>query len=442
MKTDATSLKALSAAQRTWRWRVLIASYLVYGGYYLTRKTFTICKTTIAKDLGWELGDTAHVWTAYLVAYMLGMFLNSFIGRRWGPRVLLLGGLSLSLACNVVFGFANSFPTFVGFMFFNGLVQASGWPGTVGAVAHWLRPAERGTIMGVWSTNYLVGNMLVKSLGGFLLGVYGWRWSFWGCTLLSFATWWLVFFWQRNRPQDAGVEPILEEQAPETRVVQASLAERVTLRQYAQLALNPIILAMGASYFCIKFLRYALDSWLPAFLNIQGLDVARASYYSQVFDFAGLGGVVLAGWALDRWFKGNWAALCACMAVGVIAGYGAVIHFGGSPVAVAIWFGLVGFMLYGPDTLLCGAASVQVAGENNAVAVAGLVNGMGSIGSIVQEQVIGWLVRGDVHAGMRNTNLLALAMSILMAGLLGAIAWRLHSLAARRSLATNQQGTG
>src|SRR5947199_10066003 len=116
--------KALSPAQASWRSRILIASYLAYGGYYLTRKTFTICKTSIAKDLNWELADTAHIWTAFLVAYMLGMFINSFIGRRWGPRVLLLGGLGLSIAFNVIFGFANSFATFLVFMFFNGLVQA------------------------------------------------------------------------------------------------------------------------------------------------------------------------------------------------------------------------------------------------------------------------------------------------------------------------------
>ncbi|MSU58904.1 MAG: MFS transporter [Pedosphaera sp.] len=426
------ALKPLLPGQVSWRWRILIASYLAYGGFYLTRKVFTICKTTIAKDLGWQLGDTAHIWTAFLVAYMLGMFLNSFIGRRWGPRVLLLGGLALSMACNVVFGFANSFPTFIAFMVFNGLVQACGWPGSVGTVAEWLRPAERGRIMGVWSTNYLFGNMLVKSLGGFLLGAYGWRWSFFGCTLITFAVWWLVYFWQRNRPADVGLEPIVEQRGEETRAVQASQADRVTFKDYARLATNPIILAMGASYFCIKFLRYALDSWLPAFLNIQGLDVAHASYYSQVFDFAGVGGVFLAGWALDRWFKGNWAAVGAVMGLGVIVGYAAVIKFGGSPGAIAICFGVVGFMLYGPDTLLCGAASVQVAGEKNAVAVAGLVNGMGSIGSVVQEQVIGWLVRGDVHRGMRNTNLLALSVSIVMAILLAAIAWRLHVLASRR----------
>ena len=120
------------------------------------------------------------------------------------------------------------------------------------------------------------------------------------------------------------------------------------------------------------------------------------------------------------------------MAVGVIAGYCAVIKFGGSPAAVAICFGIVGFMLYGPDTLLCGAASVQVAGEKNAVAVAGLVNGLGSIGSVLQEQVIGWRVRGHVQEGMRNTNRLALSVSILMTCLLAAIAFHLHGIEARR----------
>lgn len=404
--------------------RILLASYLGYAGFYVVRKAFTICKTTIAKDLGWPLGDTAHIWTAYLVAYMAGMFLSSYIGRRWGPRVLLLGGLGLSLLCNLMFGFTNSFATFLVFMVFNGLFQAAGWPGTVGAVAHWLRPGERGTIMGFWSTNYLFGNMLVKSLGGFLLGAYGWRWSFWGCTLASFGIWWVLYFWQRTRPQDVGLDPIVGETAPGTTEVQAPQAERVTLGEYFRLASSPVILAMGASYFCIKFLRYALDSWLPAFMNLQGLDVARSSYYSQVFDFAGLGGVILSGWALDRWFKGNWAAVCAVMALGVIAGYGAVIAFGHTPLAMALWFGLVGFMLYGPDTLLCGAASVQVAGARNAVAVAGLVNGMGSAGSVLQEEVIGWLVRGDPQAGMRNTNLLALGMSILLACLLAGVAWR------------------
>jgi hypothetical protein len=61
---------------------------------------------------------------------------------------------------------------------------------------------------------------------------------------------------------------------------------------------------------------------------------------------------------------------------------------------------------------------------------------MGSIGSVVQEQVIGWLVRGHVTEGVRNTNLLALAMSILMALLLAVIAWRLYVIDSKRNAAS------
>jgi OPA family sugar phosphate sensor protein UhpC-like MFS transporter len=416
----------LTHDQRAWRWRILISTYVAYGGFYLTRKAFTICKTTIADDFGWELGSTAHIWTAFLAAYMIGQFINSFIGRKWGPRVLLLGGLGLSIGFNVVLGFANSFYTFMVFMFFNGLVQACGWPGAVGGVSEWLRSKERGTIMGFWSTSYLVGNMTVKSLGALLLAWYGWRYSFWGLTLLTVGVWLLVYIWQRNRPEDVGLEPIVNKRAEDNRAVRASEETHISTAHYFRLAFNPVVLTMGISYFCIKFLRYALDSWLPAFLNIQGLDVGRAGFYSSIFDWTGLGGAIIAGWALDRVFRGNWAMLCFTMGLGMILGYLAVIYAGTNPLMIALCFGIVGFMIYGPDTILCGAASVTVAGERNGVAVAGLVNGIASIGPVIQEQVIGWLVSGDEMTGIRNTNRLALSMSIVFVLLMIVMMWRLH----------------
>lgn len=413
--SPAVELRPLSPEQSAWRWKILIATYCAYAGYYLTRKAFTICKNTIAVEFNWDLQDVAHIWTAYLVAYLIGQFINSFIGREKGPRFLLLGGLGISMVCNAIFGFTNSYSTFLIFMFFNGLVQASGWPGAVGGVSEWLRPHERGTIMGIWSTSYMVGNILVKSLGGLLLDHYGWRWSFFGLTLATVGVWLVVYWWQRNRPEDVGLPPIVDPIAPEDRTVEASQATSVSFSEYFRMAFNPIVLSMGLAYFCIKFLRYALDSWLPAFLDIQGMDAAEASYYSMIFDYTGVGGSIVAGWVLDRFFRGNWAMLCFVMGLGMVFGYYSVIMWGTSPVNTAILFGLVGFMIYGPDTLLCGAAAVQVAGVRNGVAVAGIVNGFGSIGPVVQEEIIGLLVRDDVHAGIRDSNRLALAMSVLFA---------------------------
>lgn len=421
--------------QRAWRWRVLTSTFLAYAAFYLVRKTFTICKSTLAAPIeeggyGFGFDGVATIWTGFLVAYMLGQFVASFVGRKWGPRFLLLAGLGLSILCNIVFGFSDSYHTFLVFMIFNGLVQAAGWPGAVGAIAEWLRKKERGTIMGIWCTSYTWGNIIVKSLGGFLLAHYsklygseiGVRYSFLGLTLLAFGVWWLVYLWQRTSPEDAGLPPILGPEDREDQAVSAPNTEHVGFRQYLRLLFNPVVLLMGCCYFCIKFLRYALDSWLPTFLDLQGMNVDHAAYYSSIFDWTGLVGAVVAGVLLDRIFRGRWEIVCLLLGIGMVAGYVAVIQFGTDPVMLAVCFGLVGFMLYGPDTMLAGAAAVVVAGDRNAVAVAGIVNGIGSIGPIVQEQVIGHMLSGlGSETAIRYTNLLGFSMSVLYLLFMGMI---------------------
>ncbi len=435
----SADMQPLSRDQHIWRIKILFSTYMAYAGFYLVRKVFGSAKPLLIDpngDYAFSVHDVAYIWTAYLIAYMIGQFVNSFVGRKYGPRSLLLGGLGLSILANIGFGFANSVSTFVVFMFFNGLVQAAGWPGAVGGIAEWLRKKERGTIMGIWSTNYLLGSLVVKMLAGWLLVRAGVPYAFWGCTLAAFLVWWIVYFWQRDKPEDVGLEPIVvhgEDDADNA--VQASTDESVSFRDYLNIAINPIVPLMGLAYFCVKFLRYALDSWLPTFLSLQGMEVDRASYYSGIFDFAGLGGAVLAGIALDWLFKGRWERITLIMGVGMVLGYITVLQFGANPMFLAISFGLVGFMLYGPDTLLCGAAAVSVAGERNAVAVAGLVNGIGSIGPIAQELVIPYLMDGrEPLDQISNVNMLGLSVAVLFVFLMVAMCWQVQRVHTRNDV--------
>lgn len=424
---------ALTAEQRAWRWRVIVATFLGYAGYYFCRKVFGLVKTSLNEEFDWPMDAIAYLWAAYLFAYMLGQFASGYIGRKWGPRTLLLGGLGLSIVCNVMFGIMSSYWSFMGFMIFNGIVQASGWPGSVGSVAQWVRPSERGLIMGAWGTSYVWGNIGTKAVGTFLLGTAmftlpGWRLAFIGCALITLLIWVVLYFWQRNKPEDVGIAPIVDVEASEEgRAIRASNEEHVGIGEYLKLATNPLIVAMGLGYFFIKFLRYALDSWLPTFLEFQGVTKAEASLYSMFFDIGGILPCVLIGFILDRYFKGNWARLCFIASIGLVAGYGSVLWFEANPVAVALCFGIVGFMIYGPDTLLCGAASVAVAGELNGVAVAGLVNGIGSIGPIVQELVIGKIMTGgDKMHNIEVTNIMAFWMSVAFAAMMLLTMWRVR----------------
>jgi sugar phosphate permease len=56
-----------------------------------------------------------------------------------------------------------------------------------------------------------------------------------------------------------------------------------------------------------------------------------------------------------------------------------------------IAIGTAGFMLFGPDSLLSGVGAIDVGSKQGALSAAGIINGMGSIGPVFQEQFIGWV---------------------------------------------------
>jgi sugar phosphate permease len=58
-------------------------------------------------------------------------------------------------------------------------------------------------------------------------------------------------------------------------------------------------------------------------------------------------------------------------------------------VAFGVCLGGVGFFLYGPDALMTGAGAQDIGNERGAVLSAAVINGMGSVGAVTQELVIG-----------------------------------------------------
>jgi sugar phosphate permease len=80
------------------------------------------------------------------------------------------------------------------------------------------------------------------------------------------------------------------------------------------------------------------------------------------------------------------------MMVGMMVATGLLIIFSDSGVAVfVVLLGAVGFTLFGPDALLTGAGAIDIGGRKAATFAAGFISGLGSLGPIVQELVIGRL---------------------------------------------------
>ncbi|MDP2315779.1 MAG: MFS transporter [Pseudomonadota bacterium] len=380
---------ALSPLLRQWRWRVFAATWLCYAGYYFCRKPFYLAKASLATELSFDATQLGTIGTAYLVAYALGQFVSGALGDKWGPRVLLLGGMGVSIGVNVGFGFGNTFAMFLGLMVFNGLAQATGWSGTVGTMANWFHRRERGTVMGLWATNFQVGGVLANTFAAWVLGAWGWRYSFFGGALVLAAVWAFVLFNQRNKPQDLGLGAVDDPEGVPESDTDAPWSRDVIIN----------VALIGAFYFFLKLIRYALWSWAPFFLeknfHLEGND---AGYLSTVFDIAGIAGVLTAGVLSDRLFRGRRATISFVFLVGLVLGTVALYTVGGtSPTAFAICLGLTGFALYGPDALMTGAGAVDVGSRRRAALAAGIINGCGSLGPIVQELVIGRMY--DTGAG-------------------------------------------
>ena len=149
---------------------------------------------------------------------------------------------------------------------------------------------------------------------------------------------------------------------------------------------SPRIWLYGASYFFIKLIRYALLFWLPYYLtNRFGYGTSEAARLSTAFDAGGIAGVILIGRLSDRvpWRgRAAWALLFLVTLVFALAGY---VRFAQAGLLWhAVLLAVVGALLFGPDALLSGAAAQDAGGVHAPAMATGFVNGLGSIGALLQ----------------------------------------------------------
>jgi MFS transporter, OPA family, glycerol-3-phosphate transporter len=420
---------------KIWRWRIFAATWLAYFGFYFCRKPFFLAKASLLRERKWSINDLGNLGTTYHVAYASGQFLSGALGQMLGARVLLLAGMSCSIFANLAFGFTNTFTIFAAFMLLNGVAQSTGWSAGVGTMAQWFHRQERGTVMGFWATNYQAGGVVANLVAAWFLGNHGYKSSFYGpCVILGCITV-FVFFNHRNRPGDLGLESIVEEEEAKSGTA-GDTAKPVEVRRgigwNAQTVIN--VLIVGTFYFFVKFIRYTLWSWVPMLLNLSyGTTERNAGNLSTVFDACGPFGVITAGILSDRFFRGRRAMISFIFILAMGASCFLLYTLGQKDLTIfTIALGLIGFTLYGPDALMTGAGAIDVGSPRAAVLSAGIINGMGSIGSIAQELLFKKRLKldADGHIDPDVVFTYLLLSSALAALCLALLLWRNHRGAA------------
>ncbi len=376
------------AGTRRARWVAWVLTWVSYATYYLGRKGISVAKAPMVESLGKDV--LRNVETAYLAAYMVGQYVNGFLGDRVGARRLVGVGMLVSAGACLAFGASSVGVAFLFAFLVNGLAQSSGWPGNVKAMAEWTTPDNRGRVMGVWATCYQVGGILATWFATFMLGMYGWRASFWGPAVVVALVGVLVLLFLKPGLRSASVATV----GHGTTVVDHGVMEPSVLREKqrqerSRVLRSPTIWFYGASYFGMKLIRYSLLFWLPFYLTT-ALHYSKtgAGYLSISFEVGGVLGTMVMGALSDRYRgipRSRFAAAWLVLLAGAIFLYARIGATG--TVTNFVVMALVGALLFGPDSLISGAAAQDAGGPYAAATAAGVVNGIGSVGAILQEHV-------------------------------------------------------
>ncbi len=363
-------------------WTVWGVTWLSYATYYFGRKNLSVTKASIGRALGSHA--LYGVETAYLAAYALGQYGSGWLGDRVGARKLVGVGMLVAAAASFAFGLWSVGALFLATAVVNGFAQSTGWPGNVKAMQEWTTPENRGRVMGVWATCYQVGGIAATAFAASMLARGGWRAAYFGPAVVIAVVAVLVLALVPSKgPSAAPTAPTVT--VPGDATVHGEAEQDRAARR--AVALSATVWWYGASYFFIKLIRYSLLFWLPFYLEtVLQYAPAQAGYFSTSFEIGGVAGTIALGALSDRLPGVSRSIVCAASLVGLAVALFVYTQVGGIGHASNFAaMALVGALLYGPDSLLSGAAAQDLGGPRAAALAIGMINGLGSVGAVSQE---------------------------------------------------------
>ncbi len=376
--------------------RIIILSglWLVYFGYYFCRKNIGIANTTLQHSLGFTEGDYAQIITVYSIIYMLGQFINGYLSDKFGPKLIMGIGLILTISANLFLGFSHSLLMFTVLSGFNGFGQSTGWSGSIKILSSWFDEKERGIITGWWTTSYVIGGFGASIFATYwltqskILPAFSWQKAFWAPSLFLLLL--AILFFVIIPRENAGTSQAL---------LITKSAEKKESEGYLSILKRSEIWLVGISYFFLKFIRYSFLFWLPAYLE-QSLyySTANAGYLSSIYELAGFGGILAAGYLSDKVFGLKRFAVSSLMLFLLSAGFLIQPFLGDHRFTwVCMLIFISGFATYGPDSLLSGAIAIDIGSQHASAKASGFINGMGSAGQLLSPvavavlcQKMGW----------------------------------------------------
>jgi OPA family glycerol-3-phosphate transporter-like MFS transporter len=286
-------------------------------------------------------------------------------------------------------------------LFLNGWFQGMGYPAGSRVMTHWFSVRERGVKWAYWNTSHNLGAGMVGPMAIYAVYLFGdWHSQLWFhgtvALLLAGVTWALL----RDTPQSCGLPSIENWTGDQLKSYDPARHEQeMSGREifFKYVFNNKLLWYLSFANVFVYLVRYGVLDWAPTYLSeIKGFSMSQSGWAYFFYEFAGIPGILLSGWASDRFFKGCRAPVSiAMMALVCIA---VVVYWKnppGYPMIDDLCLIVVGFLIYGPVVLvgLQAADSAPKKATGTATGLTGLFGYLGGalFANLLMGVIVDWI---------------------------------------------------
>jgi len=406
------------------RWFLIFWLFILSAVSYLDRVNISIAGGSIAEEYHLSDVQLGKVFSAMLVGYALFQTIGGRLADRYGSRRVLAGGvvwwgIFTALTALVPADMAGALIVFVAVRFLLGAGEAVIYPSANQFIARWIPSPERGIANGWIFAGVGAGAGLTPLLITQIMVRYGWRSSFWVCSIIGFAAGAVWFICARDTPAEhPGVS------AAELILINSGLTQvshdLKALVPWRRVIKSKEVWAITLSYFCYGYVAWIFFAWFYRYLaKARGLDLKASAFYTMLPPVAMLVGSLLGGAINDRLSKRLGPRVGRCgPAVFAMVGAGIFIALGSqvqsARLASVVLAGGAGALYLSQSSFW--SVTVDIAGASSG-SVSGFMNMGNQIGAAITASLTPWIA---VRFGWTTSFLVAAALCVL-----GAASWLL-----------------
>ncbi len=286
-----------------YRWVCYGMLLLTYIFVYFDRVAPAVVAPELMKEFGLTATSLGILSSMYFYPYAFMQIPSGILSDYLGPRFSVGTFFIVAAIGTALFGLAHSFGVIIFGRFLMGVGVAVVWIPCMRILANWFRPNEFSTLTGMMLTWGNAGAILASAPLAFLVGLVGWRYSFFwlGAFMVILAG--LNFVVLRNKPSDKGYPTVSEidgveyyAQAGVKVPFVANIKKLFKMKNYWLIAVYAFMIygtVMGfQGLWCIPYLQ-----------QIYGLPKQEAANMLMFWPIGMALGCLAAGWVSDRVLK-------------------------------------------------------------------------------------------------------------------------------------------